>query len=671
MKKNSPKKNTRYYIKSVNLNNYKAFQNPTKIEFAQKINLIFGRNSSGKSSIFQSIRLFRQSIDKGNLVPLNWKSPEKFRDKGGINFEGDYKEIISNGDLKKNLSIGIQIERELPLMKNNEPNEYQKMRAYQNLSLKNNKWMRSDFLAFAYKHKKRFYKGKNLVNENTILDSMSFGSSGNLTHINFPKHVFFSEDSREAKILSRREKTVNQLALGMRFDDERQITIDDDIYKQFYFKVKVLSISSTELENIGSNFSTQRKTITQYLEDFLKKLQNKKFIDEIKEVSSKDQSSFLARWTAQESFEEKIRKIYENKKIVNKIEGINKIKEESFNYYYQDLIDEDMTIDQIKKNLKKIIKFFKEKNSSNPKEFGKFFIKDIAKKFEQMVYYKGVFVPDPNKFKKLNYQQTNENCLKYLINFIGYPFFLFKKYENVQRGRFFSLLENYDRGRQAPLNQLLNTLHPDGVKVIPGLRHLPRRYFLKGIQTNYVGPQAENLAKILATPSRRNKVNSWFRLLDIPYEIGVQKSGNYYEIIWTPKNSKLKINQLNVGLGYPISLPFIVQAIIAEDSIIVVEEPEIHLHPKLEADLADLICESAVERRNQFIIETHSEDLLLRIMKKIRKGELSNNDVSVNYIKPDKNIKGSKVFPIKINKYGQYKTPWKDDLFAERMREFS
>ena len=99
------------------------------------------------------------------------------------------------------------------------------------------------------------------------------------------------------------------------------------------------------------------------------------------------------------------------------------------------------------------------------------------------------------------------------------------------------------------------------------------------------------------------------------------------KIIWTPKNSKLKINQLNVGLGYPISLPFIVQAIIAEDSIIVVEEPEIHLHPKLEADLADLICESAVERGNQFIIETHSEDLLLRILKKIRNGKLSNNDV--------------------------------------------
>ena len=35
-----------------------------------------------------------------------------------------------------------------------------------------------------------------------------------------------------------------------------------------------------------------------------------------------------------------------------------------------------------------------------------------------------------------------------------------------------------------------------------------------------------------------------------------------------------------------------------------------------------------------------------RILKKIRKGELSSNDVSVNYIKPEKNIKGSKIFPL-------------------------
>ena len=86
----------------------------------------------------------------------------------------------------------------------------------------------------------------------------------------FPKHVFFSEDSNLAKLLSRRERTVNQMHMGIRFDDDIQTTIDDDIYKPFYFKVKVLSISSRVLENIGYNFNTKRKIITQMLKNFLK-----------------------------------------------------------------------------------------------------------------------------------------------------------------------------------------------------------------------------------------------------------------------------------------------------------------------------------------------------------------------------------------------------------------
>ena len=89
---------------------------------------------------------------------------------------------------------------------------------------------------------------------------------------------------------------------------------------------------------------------------------------------------------------------------------------------------------------------------------------------------------------------------------------------------------------------------------------------------------------------------------------------------------------MHVGLGYPLILPFIVQCIIAKDRVILIEEPEVHLHPKIEADLADLITESSIERNNQFIIETHSEDLLLRILKSIRQEKINPDHVSVNYI---------------------------------------
>ncbi|MDB9757811.1 AAA family ATPase, partial [Candidatus Pelagibacter ubique] len=208
----------------------------------------------------------------------------------------------------------------------------------------------------------------------------------------------------------------------------------------------------------------------------------------------------------------------------------------------------------------------------------------------------------------------------------------------------------------------------DKFLIAPGLRQIPKRYFVKGLQTDYVGPSAENLGELLANPEINRETNKWFQRLEIPYKVDIQKSGNYYEIIFAPKNSKIKISSMHVGLGYPLILPFIVQCIIAKNKIILIEEPEVHLHPKIEADLADLIVESSLLRNNQFIIETHSEDFLLRILKSIRQEKIKPEHVSVNYITPNDKT-GSKINKITINKYGQYTTPWKDDLFADRIKE--
>ena len=98
-------KQEKLYLSKIHLSNFKGWKKPTEIKLSPKINLIFGKNSSGKSSIIQSLRLFRQSYGSGNLTPLNLESPTELKNTGGINIEGGYPGAISDGDLNENDSI--------------------------------------------------------------------------------------------------------------------------------------------------------------------------------------------------------------------------------------------------------------------------------------------------------------------------------------------------------------------------------------------------------------------------------------------------------------------------------------------------------------------------------------------------------------------------------------
>ncbi|MFL2901918.1 MAG: AAA family ATPase [Candidatus Pelagibacter sp.] len=342
-----------------------------------------------------------------------------------------------------------------------------------------------------------------------------------------------------------------------------------------------------------------------------------------------------------------------------------------FSVYDDQFIDFDENIkekikqtDELITDVLKLINFFKKKISK--KSFVEFFTKDICIKCKNVIFFNGhfMYLPDTKVRRSPFREQKGENYQINILNFlISYDYHSFRDV-NIFSG----YSDRFLGGRHATMTDITKAMNK--FLVAPGLRQIPKRYFVKGLQTDYVGPSAENLGELLANPEINKATNKWFEKLEIPYKVDIQKSGNYYEIIFLPKNSKIKISSMHIGLGYPLILPFIVQCIIAKNKIILIEEPEVHLHPKIEADLADLIVESSLLRNNQFIIETHSEDFLLRILKSIRKEKLKPEHVSVNYIIPNEK-KGSKINKININKYGQYTTPWQDNLFAERRREFS
>ena len=79
--------------------------------------------------------------------------------------------------------------------------------------------------------------------------------------------------------------------------------------------------------------------------------------------------------------------------------------------------------------------------------------------------------------------------------------------------------------------------------------------------------------------------------------------------------------------------------------------------------MADLIVECS--KNNQFIIETHSENLLLGILKNIRDGKIKHTDVQVSYVHIENDQ--SKVDELKINENGNFESSWRDGFFTERL----
>ena len=221
------------------------------------------------------------------------------------------------------------------------------------------------------------------------------------------------------------------------------------------------------------------------------------------------------------------------------------------------------------------------------------------------------------------------------------------------------------------LEQTLKALFP-----IRPFRKPPERWYIfTGNTPQDVGYQGELLPDLLLRrPELVQKTNKWLKRLDIDYELEVKpvgdNSGDLFEVrlIDTRRNDRVSVALSDVGFGVSQLLPFIVQSLIAEEQIISIEQPEVHVHPKLQADLGDLLAAAIKkENPNQFIIETHSEHLILRLQRLVRKKEIKPEDVSVIYV--SRRPEGAKAERLHLDEDGDFIDEWPNGFFTERLRE--
>ncbi|ORM65835.1 hypothetical protein HA45_03435 [Pantoea rodasii] len=157
------------------------------------------------------------------------------------------------------------------------------------------------------------------------------------------------------------------------------------------------------------------------------------------------------------------------------------------------------------------------------------------------------------------------------------------------------------------------------------------------------------------------------------------KKNDEPQLFFVNKNNDLKLYPNQVGVGLSQILPIIVSAHIVKNGFIAIEQPELHIHPALQVALGDLFTQLQVPlvTKPMFIIETHSEHIILRLLRRIKE---SNNDtlpndlikvfpddISVTYISDSS--AGAIVKKIAVTQDGDFEFDWPNGFFEERYEE--
>ncbi|ELX7501913.1 DUF3696 domain-containing protein [Vibrio fluvialis] len=193
---------------------------------------------------------------------------------------------------------------------------------------------------------------------------------------------------------------------------------------------------------------------------------------------------------------------------------------------------------------------------------------------------------------------------------------------------------------------------------ISPLRAYPQRYYLleKSAQHATLNTaDGSQLAEILKNePDLLKEVNHHFQ--DFGIKISTSKTNDIIHRI-TVKKDNVTVELTDVGFGISQVLPIIVQALKSKpESITIIEQPEIHLHPKMQAWLTNILVD--ISTKKKFIIETHSETVIkrLQILSLDPKNNFSNKNIGIYYFERDESGH-NKITRTHLNDFGEISWP--------------
>lgn len=170
-----------------------------------------------------------------------------------------------------------------------------------------------------------------------------------------------------------------------------------------------------------------------------------------------------------------------------------------------------------------------------------------------------------------------------------------------------------------------------------------------------------------------NQVSNWIKDKFEGWELIIDVDGYKKEIpaIIELEKNNLKINISQTGMGISQVLPLIIRAIkpCKEETLVIIEEPESHLHPYAHAQVAQLLFESLeTDPNKKYLIETHSQNFVLRMRRLVAEKKLMPEDLAIYYVDFDEDKNESSLERIFVDELGKVSF-WPEGIFGETLEE--
>ncbi|MCP9765184.1 AAA family ATPase [Lacihabitans soyangensis] len=203
------------------------------------------------------------------------------------------------------------------------------------------------------------------------------------------------------------------------------------------------------------------------------------------------------------------------------------------------------------------------------------------------------------------------------------------------------------------------------------IRENPHRiYEITNETYNTVGSMGENMPNLIKKIGDDNEeLNNWVKRFGFGDRIELKHHySNTYSLRFLKDDSVFYTSIANAGFGASQVLPLIVQAIVSpKRSITIAEQPEIHLNPRIQCELAELFA-SMAKKGQTIIVETHSEHLLLRLRRLIAEDKLKSEDVAIYFV--ERKNHDSIIKEINLQENGHINPlDWPKDFFGESLKE--